>query len=116
MLMKIRACLRSRGIIELFFFNGTVSSERYLNWLQEFIGPQTTEMFGDDGKFFFQQDEAPPHYHRDVRDYLDAVFSRSWIERRGFNEYPPRSPNLTPMYFFLGILKRQSLWQQTKDN
>ena len=46
------------GIIGSFFVNRTVTGERYFNLLQEFVGPQITEMFGDDG--YFQQDEAPP--------------------------------------------------------
>ena len=31
------------------FFNGTVTGESYLNLLQEFVGPQISEMFVDDG-------------------------------------------------------------------
>ena len=58
--------------------------------------------FGDDGDIYFQQDGAPPHYHRDVRAYLDAVFPDTWIGRRGPTEYPARSPDLTPMDFFCG--------------
>jgi len=27
----------------------------------------------------YQQDRAPPHYHRDVRAYLDNTFSNWWI-------------------------------------
>ena len=68
----------------------------------EFVGPQITEMFGEDSDIYFQQDGAPPHYHRDVRAYLDAVFPDTWIGRRGPIEYPARSPDLTPMDFFYG--------------
>ena len=96
------------GIIGPFFFDETVNGESYLNLLQEFVGPQITEMFGDDGDIYFQQDGAPPHYHRDVRAYLDAVFPDTWIGRRGPTEYPARSPDLTPMDFFL--------WGYLKDN
>ncbi|KAK8403570.1 hypothetical protein O3P69_000549 [Scylla paramamosain] len=71
------------GIIGPFFFNETVNGESYLNLLQEFVGPQITEMFGEDSDIYFQQDGAPPHYHRDVRAYLDAVFPDTWIGRRG---------------------------------
>ena len=74
--------------------------------LQEFVGPQITEKFSDNGEIYFQQDGAPPHYHRDARAHLDAAFPDTWIGRRGAIEYPARSPNLTPMDFFLwGYLK-----------
>lgn len=71
------------GIIGPFFFNGTVTGESYLNLLQEFVHSQFSEMFGDDGEIYFQQDGAPPHYHRDVRAHLDAAFPDTWIGRRG---------------------------------
>ena len=53
----------------------------------------------------WQQDGAPPHYGRIVRDYLDETFV-DWIGRRCTIEWPPRSPDLTPCDFSLwGIVK-----------
>ena len=51
-------------------------------------------------ELFFQQHGAPPHYALRIRDYLNKVFPQRWFERRGSNEWPPRSPDLTPMDFF----------------
>ena len=60
----------------------------------------------EDEEFYFQQDGAPPHYHSDVRSFLEEVLPNKWIGRRGFVEYPPHSPELTPLDFFLwGYLK-----------
>ena len=56
--------------------------------------------------FYFQQDRAPPLYHRDVTSFLNERLPNRWIGRRGFVEYPSRSPDLTPLEFFLwGYLK-----------
>ena len=44
---------------------------------------------------------APLHYNRDVRSFLDEIFQNRWIGRKGFVEYPPRSPDLTQQDFFL---------------
>lgn len=97
--------ISARGIIGPFFFNGTVNGDRYLTLLEESIGPHIEEMFGDD-EIYFQQDGAPPHYHCDVRAHLNATHPDTWIGRRGAIEYPARSPDLTPMDFFLwGYLK-----------
>nr|CAI5831966.1 unnamed protein product [Callosobruchus analis] len=52
-------------------------------------------------------DGATQHYHRDVRAYLDQNLSGQWIGRRGPIEFPPRSPDLTPLDFFL--------WGTVKD-
>ena len=62
--------LSARGLIGPFFFEGTVTGLHYLNMLQEFAMPRLQEQFGD-AEFYFQQDGAPPHFHRDVRAYLD---------------------------------------------
>jgi hypothetical protein len=57
---------------------------------------------------WFQQDRAPPHYGVNVRRFLDNQLERRWIGRRGPMEWPPRSPDLTPLDFFLwGHLKNR---------
>jgi hypothetical protein len=49
---------------------------------------------------WFQQDEAPAHFVIMSRNFLN------WIGRRGQMEWPPRSPDLTPLdYFYWGYLK-----------
>ena len=54
----------------------------------------------------FQQDGAPPHYHRDVHAYLDDNLPGHWIRRRSPIELPQRSPDLTLLDFYLwGTLK-----------
>jgi hypothetical protein len=52
------------------------------------------------------KDGTPPHYHTDVRIVLDVGFPGRWMERKLNVEYPPRSPDLTPLHFLLwGALK-----------
>ena len=51
-------------------------------------------------ELFFQQDGAPPHFVLSVRDYLNEVFPQRWFGKRGSIEWPPCSPDLTPMDFF----------------
>ncbi|GFS72586.1 uncharacterized protein NPIL_493121 [Nephila pilipes] len=83
-----------------FFFDATVTGPVYLNLLQQSVISSTREDFEQE-EIYFQQDGAPPHYHRDVRSFLDGILPNRWIGRRGFVEYPPRSPDLTPLDFFL---------------
>ena len=64
---------------------------------------------------YFQQDGAPAHYTRKVRDYLNQFFLGRWIGCRGPLEWAARSPDLTPCDFFLwGFLKSKvySTWPQ----
>jgi hypothetical protein len=48
-----------------------------------------------------QQDGTPPHFSRLVMEVLNAAFPGRWIGRSRSVLWPPRSPDLTPLYFFL---------------
>ena len=49
---------------------------------------------------------TPPHRHRDVQAFLDENLQGHWVGRRGTFEFPPRSPDLTPLDLHLcGTLK-----------
>ncbi|UYV62984.1 hypothetical protein LAZ67_2002741, partial [Cordylochernes scorpioides] len=100
-----------------FRFEGTVTGINYLTMLADSIFPAIRALYGNDD-FYFQLDGAPPHYHRDVRAYLDQNLSGQWIGRRGPIEFPARSPDLTPLDFFLwgtvkdGVYKQHWIFQQ----
>ena len=70
--------------------------------LQTYFFPQVQQQ----EDIYFQQDGAPAHYAHCVREWLDINFKDKWIDRRGPFEWPARSPDLSPMDFFLwGVLK-----------
>ena len=50
---------------------------------------------------YFQRDGAPPHYTRHVRDYLNESFPNRWLGLGGPVAWPPRSPDLTPLDYYL---------------
>jgi len=73
--------------------------------LQEFLIPQLDED-DQEGRIHFQQEGAPPHYLGEVREYLNTRFPGRWIGRVALIAWPPRSPDLTPLDFFLwGFVK-----------
>ena len=94
-------------LIGPYFFPDTVNGNSYLHMLETFAFPQIRA--GDDaGDMWFQQDGAPPHCATAVRNRLSEEFPRRWIGRRGEMEWPPRSPDLTPMDFAVwGIVKEK---------
>ena len=52
------------------------------------------------------QDGAPPHFSCFVTDVLNERFLDAWIGRGGPIPWPPRSPDLSPLDFFLcGYIK-----------
>jgi len=95
-------------IVGPYFFNtSNVTGETYLGFLQTFLFEYLTNVpVIRRQNLLFQQDGAPPHFAICVRDYLNQTFPERWIGRRGPVEWPPRSPDLSPLdYFLWGHLK-----------
>lgn len=49
----------------------------------------------------FQNDGAPCHYAAQVRNHLNETYPNRWIGRNGPIRWPPRSPDLNPIDFFI---------------
>jgi hypothetical protein len=90
--------LSCRDFIGPFFFEGTVTGPMYLNMLWASILPAIHHHYGN-LPVYFQQDGVPPHYHQNVRSYLDETLPGQWVGQRGSVEYPPHSPDLPPLDF-----------------
>ena len=92
-------------IIGPFFFDNHVNASTYLDLLRNKLWSNIVLMVNS-GQLYFQQDGAQAHYAKSVRDWLDENLANRWIGRRGSVEWPPRSPDLSPLDFFLwGYLK-----------
>lgn len=50
---------------------------------------------------WFQHDGAPAHFGEHVRDHLNTTYGRNWIGRGGPTPWPARSPDLTPLDFYV---------------
>ena len=94
----------------------TVNGENYLEILCEVVVPQLQTKPNFD-ELFFQQDGTSPHYALRVRDYLNKVFTQRWFGRTGSIEWPPCSPDLTPMdFFFWGVVKNKEYVKNKEKN
>ena len=74
--------LSVRGLIGPFFFEGIITGAVYLDMLQIRILPAIQILYGDQ-LFYMQVDGTLPHYHQDVRLYLDRTPPGRWVGRRG---------------------------------
>ncbi|PNF30260.1 hypothetical protein B7P43_G01232 [Cryptotermes secundus] len=52
-------------------------------------------------QMWIQHAGAPAHFSIVSRDYLDAAFHGCWIGRGGPEPWPPRTPDLTPLDYFV---------------
>jgi len=83
--------------------------------LQEEAVPELRGLAGN-AEVFFLQDGAPAHWATEVRDYLDHNFPERWIGRDGPIPWPARSPDLTPLDFYLwGYVKHEVFKTPTRD-
>lgn len=94
------------GIVGPFFFDGNVTGPSYLAMIRDQVLP-TLRQWPNFENIVLVQDGTPPHWARDVRAFLNDQFPNRWIGRDSpFILWPPRSPDLTPMDFFIwGHLK-----------
>lgn len=100
----------------------SINGTRYLQMLREKVIPCLLEHNVLD-TVTFMQDGAPPHIKVDVKEFLRRTFTEERLIGRHFTtEWPPRSPDLTPLDFWLwGYLKsrvyrnRPSSLVQLKD-
>ena len=91
--------LMHNQIIGPFIFaESTITANIYLDMLKHYVVPQLEEF---QPRVVFQQDGAPPHWGLIVRDFLNETFPNRWIGRTGPTPWPPRSPDITPLDFFL---------------
>ncbi|GBN14024.1 hypothetical protein AVEN_109008-1 [Araneus ventricosus] len=58
----------------------------------------------------FQHDGAPAHKTSSVKQLLVAEFGKQIIGYGGLQEWPPRSPDLIPMDFFLWEYLKQQVY------
>ena len=98
-------------IIGPYLFDDNVNSERYLEMINHYALPELYEIFGQrqngtvkDTWWF--QDGAPAHRAIPVHDRLQELFPRRVVALGHLPEWPPRSPDLTPLdYFLWGYVK-----------
>lgn len=89
-------------VVGPYFFNDYLDGNAYLNFLREDL-PELLEdvPLNIRQNMWLQHDGAPPHYAAAVRNFLNENFNGRWIGRGGPVAWPPKSPDITPMDFFL---------------
>jgi len=92
--------------VPIFFFeNGTINEENYIDMIKNHLIPflKTKHKFST---ITFQQDGARPHTSDYAIDFLHRNF-KNVISDRTENPWPPNSPDITPLDYFL--------WSYMKD-
>ena len=101
-------------ILDITFFEDpigqtvTVTSQRYVLLLQEFLQDELRRRRVHMRRMWFQQDEATAHTARESMRVVREMFPQYVLSRYGDIAWPPRSPDLSACDFFLwGYLKEK---------
>jgi hypothetical protein len=86
------------GSFGTLFVCGTVTAMTSLDMLELRLLSQLED---HQPNMVFQQDGAPPHWARIVREVLDMRYPGRWVGRDEPIPWPPRPPDITPLDFFL---------------
>lgn len=89
-------------------FEGNLNSDRYLEILRGIVTNFLDDLPLNNLQNWYQMDGAPAHSTYAVHRQLTNMFEDRWIGRNGPWRWPARSPDLTPLDFFLwGYIKNE---------
>lgn len=107
----------SNRVVMVEFYEGTLNSAIYNNLILENLQNVLDELpLSEWQKVYFQQDGAPPHNSRHTRSNLHRQFGIQWIGTYGPIPWPPRSPDLTPLDFFMWGYLKNELYKKKYDS
>ena len=96
-------------IVGPIFLPPRLNSGNYLEFIEEHLVDIMDSLpLARRQRTWFQQDGAPAHSSTIVRNRLNELFDNRLISRFCTHAWPPRSPDLTPLDFFL--------WGRIKDD
>lgn len=101
--------LLGNDIIGPHFLPRILNAENYANFCENILPTFLEDIpLLQRQSIVYQHDGAPAHYSRNVREILNRRFPNKWIGRGGPTSWPPRSPDLNPIDFWLwGYLKNE---------
>jgi hypothetical protein len=95
-------------VIGPYFFDAILTGPIYSEFLRNVLPTLLEDVpLEIRQNMWFQHDGAPPHGTIACTNYLNLKFANKWIGLRGPVAWPARSPDLTPLDYFL--------WGRVKD-
>lgn len=115
--VNVWAGIINNVIVGPYFIDDRLTGGNYLDMLQSVIPDLLDDVpLGLLNNLHYQHDGAPPHYSSAVRNYLNSEYGDRWIGRGGPIPWPPRSPDLTPLDFYLwGEIKRRVYVEEARS-
>ncbi|KYN05077.1 hypothetical protein ALC62_04065 [Cyphomyrmex costatus] len=105
--INVWAGMIANQVIGPFFLPPRLNGEIYADFLRNKLPVLLADVpLYVRAQMIYQQDGAPAHLHRDVRDVLNTRYRDRWIGQGGPIAWPPRSPDINVIDFFVwGYIK-----------
>lgn len=114
--VNVWAAIHGETIIGPVFLPPTLNRDGYMHLLNTELDNYLDELpLAERRRTWFQQDGAPAHSVQEVRMKLNNEFGDHWIGRFGPHRWPPRSPDLTCLDFFLWGTIKDSVYKTECD-
>lgn len=104
--------IKNNRVLCYYIRENNLNSEGYLSILRENLEEALDNLpLNQRNRVYYQQDGASIHNAHQVRNYLNENFENQWIGTFGPIRWPPRSPDMTPLDFFLWGHVKHLLYQ-----
>jgi len=108
--------LLSSKLIGPFVFDNSLTSGTYKLFLRHALrGLLECTVFMVSGQLYFQCDGAESLYTQHVKQYLQECFLDHWLGHGGPLAWPPRSPDLTLLNYYLWGHMKTFMYEVTVD-
>lgn len=115
--VNVWAGIINECLIGPIFIEGNLTGRSYLEMLQTVISDLLDEVpLAYLHNLYYQHDGCPAHFERAVRGHLDNVFGDRWIGRGGPVPWPARSPDLTPLDFYLWSELKRLVYTEERNH
>ena len=112
--ITVWCAIHSEGVLDPYYFNNeTVRKEDYCQLLDTYVRDEAPNF---PTNALFQQDGASPHTSHEARELLGDIFGENWIGKYGPQNWPARSPDLTPPDFFLWGYVKDRVFRSSVNN
>lgn len=115
--VNVWAAVHGNTIIGPVFIDGNLNTARFLDLINGTLLQYYNNLPEEiRNATWFQLDGAPAHSPVVIREKLSELFGNRWIGRFGPKRWPPRSPDLTCLDFFLWGALKNDVYSAEVDN
>jgi hypothetical protein len=108
--------LLSSKLIRSFVLDSNLTGGKYKFFLRhELPGLLECTVFIVSGQMYFHHDGAESPYTQHVKQYLQKCFLDHWLGHGGLLAWPPRSPDLTLLNYYLWGHMKTFVYEVTVD-